>query len=170
MGKEQKNEMLSGGDAAGYEDAYAKIQASKNANHDIDELYLIQLFDYNCPSCTSGVTKVFAEDIEEFSKIYQSIEKDNARVERFLRSKSGEVVTDYYSDDSELNIVQKVQGNLIMMPAIHGMPSKYMEIPFGFAEEWMKKHIHQTRLKPIKGLALNVMFGRWRKYLTLNRP
>ena len=70
---------------------------------------MIQLFDNNCPSCVSGVTKVFVEDIEEFSRKYQSIEKDAARIERFMKSKSGEIVTDYYSDDPTLNIVQKVK-------------------------------------------------------------
>lgn len=75
----------------------------------LEELYLIQLFDYNCSSCTSGVTKVFVEDIEEFAKRYQSLEKDVSRVERFLKSKAGEIVTDYYSDDPSLNIVQKVR-------------------------------------------------------------
>lgn len=71
-------------------------------------LYFIQLFDYNCPNCVSGVTKVFVEDIEEFTRNYQEIEKDSGRVERFLKSKSGEIITDYYSDDPDLNIVQRV--------------------------------------------------------------
>ena len=74
---------------AGYEEIFDKIQKTGEENHKIDYLYLIQLFDYNCPSCTSGVTNVFVEDIEEFAKTYQSIEKDKSRVERFLRSKAG---------------------------------------------------------------------------------
>lgn len=94
---------------AGYEEIFDKIQKTEEENHKIDYLYLIQLFDYNCPSCTSGVTNVFVEDIEEFAKTYQSIEKDKSRVERFLRSKAGEIVTDYYSEDPTLNIVQKVK-------------------------------------------------------------
>lgn len=91
----------------GYEEVFDKIINSKKEEHKIEYLYLIQLFDYNCPSCTSGVTKVFVEDIEEFAKTYQSMEKDVNRVERFLKSKAGEIITDYYSDDTSLNIVQK---------------------------------------------------------------
>lgn len=88
---------------------YIDIASEMSKNHDIEELYMIQLFDYNCPSCVSGVTKVFVEDIDEFSRIYQSLEEDKKRIERFLRSKAGEIVTDYYSDSPSLNIVQKVK-------------------------------------------------------------
>ncbi len=72
-------------------------------------MYLIQLFDENCASCTSGVTRVFVDDIEDFAKKYLSVETDNKeRVDRFLRSKAGEIVTDYYSDSPKLNIVSEV--------------------------------------------------------------
>lgn len=91
-----------------FEDLHKNIQEKRTEKHHIDKLYLIQLFDYNLPSFVSGVTNVFVEDIEQFANYYQSIETDKARVERFLRSKSGEIVTDYYSDDSSLNIVQQV--------------------------------------------------------------
>lgn len=92
----------------GYEDFLKELQSKVEKDHHIDHLYLIQLFDYNCPSCTSGVTKVFVEDIDEFANHYQRIEKDQKRIERFLKSKDGEIITDYYSDDPKLNIVQKV--------------------------------------------------------------
>ena len=73
-------------------------------------MYLIQLFDENCVSCCSGVTKVFVDDIEDFSQKYLSEEtKNKDRVDRFLRSKAGEVVTDYYTDSPDLNIVRKVE-------------------------------------------------------------
>ena len=42
--------------------------------------------------------------------MYYSL-KDEDRVERFLRSKSGEVITDYYSNDPSLNIVQRVDAD-----------------------------------------------------------
>lgn len=74
----------------------------------VHSLYMIQLMDYNCPTCCSGVTQVFAEDIEQFAQNYQCAEKNKSRIERFLRSKEGEIVTDYYSDDPALNIVQKL--------------------------------------------------------------
>ena len=91
-----------------YEGLRQDIQEKMNDEHHVEKLYLIQLFDYNLPGFVSGVTKVFVEDIEQFSTRYQGIETDKARVERFLRSKSGEIVTDYYSDDPSLNIVQQV--------------------------------------------------------------
>lgn len=92
----------------GYEKIYTEVQKKMDQDHSMNSLYLIQLFDYNCPNCVSGVTKVFVEDIDRFADIYQSIEKDEARINRFLRSKAGEIVTDYYSEDPALNIVQKI--------------------------------------------------------------
>ena len=71
-------------------------------------IYLIQLFDYNCPSCTSGVTNVFVDDIDEFAENYSHAEENKDRVDKLMRSKSGEILTDYYSDDPKLNIVQKI--------------------------------------------------------------
>ena len=73
-------------------------------------MYLIQLFDDNCGTCCSRVTNVFVDDIEDFSKHYLSVEtKNTERVDRFLRSKAGEIVTDYYSDSPDLNIVRKMK-------------------------------------------------------------
>lgn len=41
----------------GYEDYYEEIIKKTSGKHTFDSLYLIQLFDYNCPSCVSGVEK-----------------------------------------------------------------------------------------------------------------
>ena len=70
-------------------------------------MYKITLFDYNCPSCTSGVYEIYCDDIEEFEKEWTKLETSKSRIERFRKSKAGEMVTDYYSDAPELNIVQK---------------------------------------------------------------
>ncbi len=70
-------------------------------------MYKITLFDYNCPSCTSGVYEIYCDDIEQFEKEWTELETDEMRIDRFRKSKAGEMVTDYYSDDPELNIVQK---------------------------------------------------------------
>ncbi len=86
----------------------ARKRKAAYMKQDRDQLYLIQLFDYNCGSCSSGVTEVFTDDIEDFSGHYLELEKDSVRKDRFLRSRSGEIVTDYYSDSPELNIVQLV--------------------------------------------------------------
>ena len=71
-------------------------------------LFYIQLFDRNCPSCCSGVTNVYVDDIDEFAEMYSQTEADKNRVDRLMRSKSGEIITDYYSDDPALNIVQSI--------------------------------------------------------------
>lgn len=70
------------------------------------KMYKITLFDANCPSCTSGVISYFTDDIDEFKSKWMKLETDEQTKERFLRSLGGEIVTDYYSDDPKLNIVQ----------------------------------------------------------------
>lgn len=74
-------------------------------------IYKITLFDANCPSCTSGTASFFTEDIDEFERYYfsdENVEKNKLEEQkkRYFRSKAGENVTDYYSDDPELNIFQ----------------------------------------------------------------
>ena len=70
-------------------------------------MYKITLFDYNCASCTSGTASFYVDDIDIFEEKWSKLETSPERIERFRRSKNGEVVTDYYSDDEELNIVQE---------------------------------------------------------------
>lgn len=70
-------------------------------------MYKISLFDYCMPSACSGVALFFTDDIEQFQQDWFALEEDGLRKERFLQSKSGKIVTDYYSDDEELAIVQR---------------------------------------------------------------
>ncbi len=70
-------------------------------------MYKITLYDCNCPSCASGVAEFYADNINKFQKEWFKLEDDNDRKERFLKSLNGEIVTDYYSDSPELNIVQE---------------------------------------------------------------
>jgi hypothetical protein len=118
-------------------------------NRDI-QLYHIQLMDYNCAGCSSGVTNVFVEDIDQFAQQYLRLEDDEERVERFLRSKAGEMVTDYYSDSPELNIVQKVavtelghdirwrRDQTIGVPNGFGWPSDYFFEVLRFDIRWIR--------------------------------
>lgn len=74
---------------------------------EIHMIYKITLFDANCPSCTSGTASFFTEDIDEFEHNYfsdENVESNQleAQKQRYFRSKAGEIVTDYYSDDPEL--------------------------------------------------------------------
>ena len=70
-------------------------------------MYKITLYDCNLPSCVSGVFSIYCDDIEKFEKDWIQLESDKERIERFRKSKQGEMVTDYYSDSPELNIVQR---------------------------------------------------------------
>ena len=69
-------------------------------------MYKIELYDYNCSPICDGTTSFFTDDIEEFERQWFELEYDEKRKERFARSKAGEMVTDYYNDSPELNIVQ----------------------------------------------------------------
>lgn len=71
-------------------------------------MYKITLYDYNCSPIADGVTSFFVDEIEEFEKHWleeRFVEKE--RKERYLRSKNGEIVTDYHTNNEEYNIVQK---------------------------------------------------------------
>lgn len=70
-------------------------------------MYKITLYDYNCPSCTSGVAEFYTDNINKFQEEWFKLEDDKDRKERFLKSLNGEIITDYYSDSPELNIVQQ---------------------------------------------------------------
>lgn len=72
-------------------------------------MYKITLYDYCCCPICDGTESFFVDDIEDFEKNWKKClnGNDKERVERFERSKNGEIVTDYYNDDEELNIVQR---------------------------------------------------------------
>lgn len=72
-------------------------------------MYKITLYDQCCSPICDGTTFWFVEDLEEFEKrwIPLAIKMNTSQVERYYRSKFGEIITDYYSDDESLNIVQK---------------------------------------------------------------
>lgn len=133
-----------------YKSFFRKMMEKANQDNHIEYLYQIQLFDYNCPSCVSGVTNVFTEDIEDFSENYLKIETDEERKDRFLRSKAGEIVIDYYSDDPELNIVKKVDvkdcggtmkwrsDTLLFVQNGYGWPSGYFFKLLALEVRWIR--------------------------------
>lgn len=69
-------------------------------------MYKIQLYDYNSEPIFDEIAIFFAEDIEDFQEKWFALEEEKERKERFLRSKAGEIVIDYYSNAPELNVVQ----------------------------------------------------------------
>ena len=84
-----------------------------------DSMYKITLYDYCCCPICDGTVSFFVDDLEDFEKNWKKLlnGRDKERVERFERSKNGEIVTDYYSDDEELNIVQRDENAKIMEEA-----------------------------------------------------
>lgn len=66
----------------------------------------ITLFDNCCASCTSGTAKYFVDNLAEFETPWLAQATDPDQIQRFQQSRDGAVVTDYYSDDPSLNIVQ----------------------------------------------------------------
>lgn len=73
-------------------------------------MYKIELYDNNLCPIFDGTTNFFTEDIEEFQEKWFALEREDDEKERFLKSKAGEIVTDYYSDAPEHNIVQYDNG------------------------------------------------------------
>ena len=69
-------------------------------------MYKITLYDYCCCPICDGTVSFFVDNLEDFEKNWKKClgDRDKERVERFERSKNGEIVVDYYSDDEELNI------------------------------------------------------------------
>ncbi len=70
------------------------------------EMYRITLYDDNSSPIADGTVSFFTDDIEDFQERWFALDQDEDKKDRFLRSKAGELVTDYYSDREELNIVQ----------------------------------------------------------------
>ena len=70
-------------------------------------MYKVTLFDNATPGFCSRVVSYYVDDIEEFQRRWFSLEKSEDKKERFLRSLQGEMVSDFYTNEPELNIVQK---------------------------------------------------------------
>lgn len=68
-------------------------------------MYKITLYDKNCNPICDSVACFFTEDIDEFERKWVPLAGEK-QVERFQRSKAGEMVSDYYDNYPEHNIVQ----------------------------------------------------------------
>lgn len=78
-------------------------------------MYKITLYDRNCNPICDGTAFWFVENLETFEKGWLSAQAvpDVKEIDRYYRSKHGEIVTDYYSDDPELNIVQEAESRVL---------------------------------------------------------
>ena len=73
-------------------------------------MYKIIVYDEKCSPIFEGAAVWYVEDLTEFEEKWVPLQakKDIKKVERYYRSKFGEIVTDFQSDDESLNIVQSV--------------------------------------------------------------
>ena len=76
-------------------------------------MYKITLYDECCSPVCDGTAGFFTENLEEFERYWRP-HADEEQFKRYERSKAGEIVTDYYGDDSELNIVQEDKNTEIL--------------------------------------------------------
>ena len=107
-------------------------------------MYKITLFDHNRPTCTSGVVKYYTQDIEDFTEKWLKLVRNDYSKDRFLRSKNGEIVTDYYSNDPELNIVQKDDSCVIYHDKSIEINDRWITLYNGY--NWPSNH-HFAELK-----------------------
>lgn len=71
-------------------------------------MYKITLYDHNSGGIADWTVCFFTDDIEDFqARWFHSRWVSEETKERFLRSKAGEMVTDYWIDSPDLNIVQQ---------------------------------------------------------------
>lgn len=92
-------------------------------------MYKITLYDSNIPSGASGTISYYCENIDIFGEKWMQLETSEDRKERFLRSKNGKMVTDYYSDSPDLNIVQEDKDAII-----------YFDKDVVFRDKWLTLH------------------------------
>lgn len=92
-------------------------------------MYKITLYDQNCSPICDGTVFWFVEDLGEFEKNWLPLQSrhDVSTIERYYRSKFGEIVTDYYSDDPALNIVQQA-GSEILQKKIYKYTNRIVEL------------------------------------------
>ena len=76
-------------------------------------MYKITVYDQNCSPICDWTVSFFAEDIEEFQKRwFETGHVSEELKDRFLRSRQGELVTDWFNSTPELNIVQQDEGEV----------------------------------------------------------
>lgn len=78
-------------------------------------MYKITLYDNNCNPICDGTTFWFVENLEEFEKKWIPLQckYDIGTIERYYKSKNGEIITDYHSDNAELNIIQSIDCEIL---------------------------------------------------------
>ena len=125
-------------------------------------MYMITLFDMSSSSVSDRVVRFFTEDIESFEQNWIPLCQrmgDFDRIDRFLRSKAGECVTDYYTNFPWLNIVQKDQNAKVLHEKqvilkditffatnAHGWQEKYHVDEWHCAFRWIRFRKYYSRI------------------------
>ena len=92
-------------------------------------MYKITLYNYNCIPCASGVISVFVDDIDDFyNKWVHGVINNESQIDRFNRSRSGEIVTDYYDNSPEFNIVQQDETAKIHNEFMYTIKDKWLNL------------------------------------------
>ena len=78
-------------------------------------MFKITLNDMNCNPICDGTVFWFVENLEDFERKWLPLmaKEDIGVINRYYRSKFGEIFTDYYSDDPDLNIVQQAESETL---------------------------------------------------------
>ena len=90
-------------------------------------MYKITLYDENCSPICDGTTSFFVDEIDDFERKW-FLQANESQVERYKRSKAGEIVTDYYSDSPELNIFQEDTAARVLFHRICQMSETIFEL------------------------------------------
>lgn len=69
-------------------------------------MYKLTLYDECCSPICDGVATFFVDNLKDFENNWCH-RANKEQVERYMRSKNGEIVTDYYNDNPKLNIFQE---------------------------------------------------------------
>lgn len=79
-------------------------------------MYKITLYNMNCCPICDGTATFFVEQLEDFEKDWlkqKYVDEDTKN--RYFRSKNGEIVTDYYTNDPKYNIVQRDENAEVLL-------------------------------------------------------
>ena len=115
-------------------------------------MYKITLYDYNCSPLCDGTTSFFIDSLEDFEKHWMAHAcVDDDTKDRYVRSKSGENVTDYCTDDPKYNIVQKDDSAVVLFEREYSYSDKTFALfnAYGCESNVYAKHA-EIKLRYIK--------------------
>ena len=80
------------------------------------KMYKIELYDECCSPIADGTESYFVDDIDDFEEKWIPLvkERNPEKVDRYFKSKGGEIISDYWCDSEELNIYQEDNGARII--------------------------------------------------------